>query len=35
MNMIDSYEITSVKEYIDYVEGLPSEFSLARGGASI
>lgn len=31
MNMIDSYEITSVKEYIDYVEGLPSEFSLARG----
>lgn len=31
MSTIKSCEITSVKEYIDYVERLSSEFSLARG----
>lgn len=29
--MIDLVQITSVKEYINYIENLPVEFSLARG----
>ena len=29
--MIDSEQITSVKDYIQYIENLPVEFSLARG----
>lgn len=29
--MIDSEQITSVKDYIRYIENLPVEFSLARG----
>lgn len=29
--MIDAEQITSVKDYIQYIENLPVEFSLARG----